>query len=149
MSSSNNSSWGSYVIPPIIVGISVIIKDTLVDGYPISDAIVMTDVGINITAYLISDVFVEFIVNKAFTNTSGTGQSVLESGSDIVMQPLVQGLICGVARPLFHSQQTLITHPITFTSSFVDGVVYNIVAKYLSSFSVNNQQAIHLKQWRA
>ena len=137
MSSSNNSSWGSYIIPPIIVGIAVIIKDTLVDGYPISDQIVMTDVGINITAYLISDVFVEFIVNKAFSNTSGTGQSVLESGSDIVMQPLIQGLICGVARPLVHSQQTLITHPITFMSSFVDGLIYNILGKYLSSPLLN------------
>ena len=137
MSSSNNSSWGSYIIPPIIVGIAVVVKDVFVDGYPLEDAVVLTDVGINITAYLISDIFVEFIVNKAFTNTSGAGQSVLESGSDIVMQPLVQGLICGIARPLVHSQQTLITHPITFTSSFVDGVVYNIVAKYLSSPILN------------
>ena len=133
MSSSNNSSWGSYIIPPIIVGIAVIIKDTMVDGYPLSDKIVFTDVGINISAYLISDLFVEFVVNKAFTNTSGVGQSVLESGSDLVLQPVVQGLICGIARPLVHASQTLITHPITFMSSFVDGVVYNIVAKYLSS----------------
>ncbi len=137
MSSSNNSSWGSYIIPPIIVGIAVIIKDVFVDGYPLEDAIVMTDVGINITAYLISDVFVEFIVNKAFSNTSGAGQSVLESGSDIVLQPLVQGLICGVGRPLFHSRQTLITHPITFMSSFVDGLIYNILGKYLSSPILN------------
>ena len=133
----SNNSVATYIIPPIIVGIAVVIKDVWVDGYPLEDAVVLTDVGINITAYLISDIFVEFIVNKAFTNTSGTGQSVLESGSDIVMQPLIQGLICGVARPLFHSQQTLITHPITFTSSFVDGVVYNIVAKYLSSPILN------------
>ena len=137
MSSSNNSSVASFIIPPIIVGIAVIIKDTMVDGYPISDAIVMTDVGINITAYLISDVFVEFIVNKAFTKTSGTGQTVLEAGSDIVLQPLIQGLVCGVARPLFHSQQTLITHQITFTSSFVDGLIYNILGKYLSSPILN------------
>ena len=136
MSSSNNSV-ASYVIPPIIVGIAVIIKDTMVDGYPISDDIVMTDVGINITAYLLSDVFVEFIVNKAFSNTSGTGQSVLESGSDIVMQPLIQGLICGVARPLVHTRQTIITHQITFMSSFVDGLIYNILGKYLSSPILN------------
>ena len=129
----SNNSVASYIIPPLIVGIAVVIKDVFVDGYPLEDAIVMTDVGINITAYLISDVFVEFIVNKAFSNTSGTGQSVLESGSDIVMQPLIQGLICGIARPLVHSRQTLITHPITFMSSFVDGFLYNIVAKYLSS----------------
>ena len=135
MSSSNNSSWGSYIIPPIIVGIAVVVKDVFVDGYPLEDAVVLTDVGINITAYLISDVFVEFVVNRIFTNTSG--QSVLESGSDIVLQPLVQGVICGIARPLVHSQQTLITHPITFTSSFVDGIVYNIVAKYLSSPILN------------
>ena len=136
MSSSNNSV-ASYVIPPIIVGIAVIIKDTMVDGYPISDDIVMTDVGINITAYLLSDVFVEFIVNKAFSNTSGAGQSVLESGSDIVMQPLIQGLICGVARPLVHTRQTIITHQITFMSSFVDGLIYNILGKYLSSPILN------------
>ena len=135
MSSSNNSSWGSYIIPPIIVGIAVVVKDVFVDGYPLEDAVVLTDVGINITAYLISDVFVEFVVNRIFTNTSG--QSVLESGSDIVLQPLIQGLVCGIARPLVHSRQTLITHPITFTSSFVDGVVYNIVAKYLSSPILN------------
>ena len=92
MSSSNNSSWGSYIIPPIIVGIAVVVKDVFVDGYPLEDAVVLTDVGINITAYLISDVFVEFIVNKAFLNTSGAGQSVLESGSDIVLQPLIQAI---------------------------------------------------------
>ena len=135
MSSSNNSSVASYVIPPIIVGIAVIIKDTMVDGYPLSDEIVMTDIGINITAYLISDVFVEFVVNRIFTNTSG--QSVLESGSDIVMQPLIQGLVCGIARPLVHTRQTLITHQITFTSSFVDGILYNIIAKYFSSPLLN------------
>ena len=137
MSSSNNSSWGSYIIPPIIVGIAVVIKDVWVDGYPLSDDIVLADVGINISAYLISDLFVEFFVNKAFSNTSGTGQTVLESGSDIIMQPLIQGLLCGVVRPLVYTKQTLITHPITFTSSFVDGVVYNIVAKYLSSPILN------------
>ena len=43
MSSSNNSV-GSYIIPPIIVGIAVIVKDVFVDGYPLSDNIVMTDV---------------------------------------------------------------------------------------------------------
>ena len=136
MSSSNNSV-ASYIIPPIIVGIAVIVKDVFVDGYPLSDNIVMTDVGINITAYLLSDVFVEFIVNKAFSNTSGTGQSVLESGSDIVMQPLIQGLICGIARPLVHTRQTIITHQITFMSSFVDGLIYNILGKYLSSPILN------------
>ena len=135
MSSSNNSSWGSYIIPPIIVGIAVVVKDVFVDGYPLEDAVVLTDVGINITAYLISDIFVEFVVNRIFTNTSG--QSVLESGSDIVLQPLIQGVICGIARPLVHSQQTLITHPITFTSSFVDGLIYNILGKYLSSPILN------------
>ena len=136
MSSSNNSV-ASYIIPPIIVGIAVIVKDVFVDGYPLSDNIVMTDVGINITAYLLSDVFVEFIVNKAFSNTSGAGQSVLESGSDIVMQPLIQGLICGVVRPLVHTRQTIITHQITFMSSFVDGLIYNILGKYLSSPILN------------
>ena len=133
----SNNSVASYIIPPIIVGISVIIKDVFIDGYQLDDALVMTDVGINITAYLISDVFVEFFVNKAFTNTSATGQSVLESGSNIVMQPLIQRLICGIARPLVHTRETLITHPITFTSSFVDGLIYNILGKYLSSPILN------------
>ena len=137
MSSSNNSSVASYLIQASIVGIAVVIKDVWVDGYPLSDDIVLADVGINISAYLISDLFVEFFVNKAFSNTSGTGQTVLESGSDIVMQPLIQGLLCGLVRPLVYTKQTLITHPITFTSSFVDGVVYNIVAKYLSSPILN------------
>lgn len=133
--SSNN--WATYVIPPIIVAISVVVKDVFVDGYPMSDSIVITDVGINITSYLLSDVIVQFGLNKMFTDTSGTGQTILESGSDIVLQPVIQGLICGITRPLVHSKQTLITHPITFTSSFVDGLVYNIVGKYLSSPLVN------------
>ena len=62
-----------------------------------------------------------------------SGSSILESGSDIVIQPAIHGLLCGVIRPMIHSSQTLINHPITFTSSFVDGAVYNIVSKYLSS----------------
>ena len=89
ISSSNN--WATYVIPPIIVAISVVIKDVFVDGYPIKDSIVITDVGINITAYLLSDVIVQFGLNKMFTNTTGTGLTILESGSDIVMQPIIQG----------------------------------------------------------
>ena len=116
---------------------TVVVKDVFIDGYPLSDNIVMTDVGINISAYLISDVFVEFVVNKAFSNTSGVGQSVLESGSDIVMQPLIQGFFCGIARPLVHTRQTIITHQITFMSSFVDGLIYNILGKYLSNPILN------------
>ena len=127
-----NQNWASYLIPPIFVGIAVVIKDVFIDGYPIGDDIVITDVGINMSAYLISDLIVNLGLNKMFSNV-GTGSSILESGSDIILQPVIQGLICGIARPLVHSEQTLIAHPITFTSSFTDGLVYNIIGKYVSS----------------
>jgi hypothetical protein len=130
---SDTFNWSSYVFPTIVVGIAVVVKDTFVDGYPISDPVVLTDIGLNIVAYLLSDVIVQFGVNRMFTNVAGAGESVLESGSDIILQPLLQGLMCGIVRPMVHTQQTLINHPITFMSSFVDGAVYNIVGKYLSS----------------
>ena len=45
MSSSNNSSVASYLIPAAIVGIAVVIKDVWVDGYSLSDEIVLADIG--------------------------------------------------------------------------------------------------------
>ena len=127
----NTFNFSAYIFPPVMVAIAVVIKDGFVDGYALSSPVLLTDIGVNIVAYLLADVVVQFGLNKMFSNASGA--SVLESGSDIVVQPAIHGLICGLARPMIHSQQTLINHPITFTSSFVDGAVYNIVAKYLSS----------------
>jgi hypothetical protein len=128
----NTFNFSAYVFPPLMVGLAVVVKDGFVDGYPLSSPVLLTDIGVNIVAYLLADVFVQFGLNKSFTN-AGSGESILESGTDIVVQPVVHGLLCGFVRPMIHSKQTLITHPITFASSFIDGAVYNIVAKYLSS----------------
>jgi len=130
----NTFNWSQYIFPPIMVAISVVVKDFAMDGYPLSSPVLLTDIGVNIAAYLLADVIVQFGLNKMFSNANGA--SVLESGSDIVIQPAIHGLICGAVRPMIHSEQTLITHPITFTSSFVDGAVFNIVGKYLSSLVV-------------
>jgi hypothetical protein len=127
----DSTNFSNYVFPPLMVGLAVVIKDAVVDGYALSSPVLLADVGINIVAYYLADVIVQFGVNRMFD--SSNGETILQSGSDIVLQPTIHGLICGVTRPMVHSQQTLITHPITFTSSFVDGAVYNIVAKYLSS----------------
>ena len=130
----NTSNWSNWVFPPLFVGIAVVVKDMVVDGYPINSPVLLTDIGINIVAYLLSDVIVQFGLNKMFSSDSSTGgQDLLATGTDIVIQPTLQGLMDGIVRPLIHSKQTLINHPITFMSSFVDGAVYNIVAKYLSS----------------
>lgn len=124
-------NWSNYIIPPIFVGISVLIKDAYVDGYSIKDAVVLTDVGVHIVAYLLSDVIVQFGINKMFDNSQG--ESLLRAGSDIVIQPGIHGLMTGLVRPMIHSEATLLNHPITFANSAIDGIVYNIVAKYLSS----------------
>ena len=129
---SDTTNWSSYVFPPIMVALAVVVKDGFVDGYSMSSPVLLTDIGVNIVAYLLADVIVQFGLNRMFSHVN-SGESILESGSDIIIQPAIQGLICGVTRPMIHSEQTLINHPITFTSSFVDGAVYNIVAKYLSS----------------
>ena len=125
-------NWAAYVFPVLAVGVAVVIKDSFVDGYAISDPVLLTDVGVNIVAYLLSDVIVQFGLNKMFTDAA-SGESILKSGSDLIVQPAIQGLLCGIVRPMIHSKQTLINHPITFTNSFVDGAVYNIVGKYISS----------------
>jgi hypothetical protein len=130
---SDTSNWSQWVFPPLFVGIAVVIKDCFLDGYALNDVVLITDVGINIAAYLLSDVIVHFGVDKMFASSTTAGQSILSSGTDIVIQPALQGLIDGIVRPLIHSKATLINHPITFMSSFVDGATYNIVAKYLSS----------------
>ena len=129
----DTTNFSSYVFPPLFVGIAVVIKDCFVDGYSISDQVLITDVGVNIAAYLLSDVIVQFGVDRMFSSAGSGGQTILSSGTDIVLQPSLQGLMVGIVRPMIHSKATLINHPITFMSSFVDGAVYNIVAKYLSS----------------
>lgn len=128
---SDSTNFSNYVFPPIMVALAVIVKDSLVDGYSMSSPVLLSDIGINIAAYLVADVIVQFGLNRMFSDASGS--SILESGSDIVVQPAIHGLICGLVRPMIHSPQTLIFHPITFSSSFIDGAVYNIVGKYLSS----------------
>ena len=130
----DTTNWSQFVFPTIMVAIAVVVKDVVVDGYSLNDAVLLTDIGVNIVAYLLSDVIVQFGINKMFATASSTGsQQILSSGTDIVVQPLIQGLMVGVVRPMIHSKATLINHPITFMSSFVDGATYNIVAKYLSS----------------
>jgi hypothetical protein len=129
---SDTTNFSSYVFPPIMVALAVVIKDGFVDGYSLKNQVLLADIGINVGAYLLADVMVQFGINRMFQNGE-TGESILESGSDIVLQPAIHGLITGITRPMIHSNATLINHPITFTSSFVDGAVYNIVAKYLSS----------------
>lgn len=128
----NSVNFSNYIFPPLMVGIAVVVKDAAVDSYPLSSPVLLADIGINIVAYYLSDVIVQFGLNRMFT-TAASGESVLESGSDIVLQPVFHGLINGFVRPMIHSNQTLLMHPINFSNSFIDGAVYNIVAKYLSS----------------
>lgn len=111
--SSTDTNWSAYVFPPLFVAGAVIIKDALVDGYSLRDQILITDIGINIVLYLLSDVIVQFGLNRMFVQQDDYGKELLESGTDIILQPAIHGLICGVIRPMIHSDRTL-THPITF-----------------------------------
>ena len=132
MSDTNN--WSSYVFPTIFVAIAVVIKDVLVDGYAFDNQVLIVDIGLNTAGYLLSDVIVHFGFDKMFaTASTAGGENILSSGADLVVQPALQGLMVGSIRPFIHSTATLITHPITFMSSFVDAATYNIVGKYLSS----------------
>ena len=124
-------NWSNYIFPPIVVGLTAIIKDMYVDGYALSDGVLLTDVGLNVVAYLLADVIVQFGVNRMFEKSPDN--ELLKAGTDIVIQPVIQGLMIGTIRPMIHTRQTLVTHPITFFTSFVDGLVYNIVGKYLAS----------------
>ena len=124
-------NWSNYIFPPIVVGISVIVKDVFVDGYRLQSGFVMTDVGLNIVAYLLSDVIVQFGINRMFEKSADS--ELLKGGTDIVLQPALHGLMVGIARPLMHAQTTVIRQPVTFFNSFVDGLVYNIVGKYIAS----------------
>ncbi len=124
-------NWSNYIFPPLIVGLSVVIKDKYVDGYDITNAVLLTDVGLHIVAYLLSDVIVQFGVNRMFEQNPDS--DLLKAGTDIVVQPALHGVMTGVVRPMMHSEQTLLDHPITFFTSFTDGLVFNIVGKYLSS----------------
>ena len=127
-------NWANWVLPPLFVASEVVINDVFVKGYHISDPVVLVDLGLYVTLYLLSDIVVQFGLDKIFTSsTSGSGEDLLQSGTDIVIQPALEGLFAGLIRPMIHSQQTLISHPITFLNSFIDGMIYNITAKYLSS----------------
>ena len=99
--------------------------------YDIKSGVVLTDIGLNIVAYLLSDVIVQFGINRMFENSSGS--ELLRGGTDIVLQPAMHGLMVGVVRPLMHSETTILEQPVTFFNSFVDGLVYNIVGKYIAS----------------
>ncbi len=126
-----SKSFSTYVFPPLFVAGAVALKDLYIDGYSISDGVLLVDIGLNVATYLISDVAIEFGVNRMFERSPDS--DLLKAGSDIIVQPLLHGLILAGIRPMIHTQQTLITHPVTLFSSFVDGFIYNIVAKYLSS----------------
>jgi hypothetical protein len=124
-------NWSNYIIPPLFVGAAVVIKDVFVDGYSIRDSVLPVDVGMHVAAYLLSDVIVQFGINKMFEKSPDS--ALLEAGTDVVIQPLLHGTLTGLVRPMVHSEQTLIAHPISYFGSFVDGLVYNIVGKYLAS----------------
>ena len=129
--SANSVNWSSFIFPSLFCGFAVVINDVFISGYSFNDPVVLVDIGLNICAYLLSDVIVQFGLNRMFVNDSG--ETLLESGTDIVLQPVVHGLMMGIARPMIHSGATLIDHPINFMNSFTSGAIYNIVAKYISS----------------
>jgi hypothetical protein len=124
-------NWSNYIFPPLIVGVSVVIKDKYIDGYAFNDGVLLTDVGLHIVSYLLSDIIVQFGLNRMFE--SNPDSDLLKAGTDIVVQPALHGLMTGITRPLIHSEMTLIEHPINFFNSFTDGLIFNIVGKYLSS----------------
>ena len=129
----DTTNWPQFIFPPLFVAAAVVVKDVFLDGYALNDIVLLTDIGFNVTAYLLSDVIVQFGLDKMFTSSTTAGQSILSSGTDIVVGPALQGLMVGLIRPMIHSAPTLVNHPITFMSSFVDAATYNIVARYLSS----------------
>lgn len=127
----DTKNWSNYVFPPLVLATAVLVKGKFIDGYPLTSTLLLTDLGLHITAYFLADVIVQFGVNKMFDKS--TDSELLSAGTDIVIQPLLHGAITMAVRPMIHSKKTLMLNPITFFNSFVDGFIYNIVAKYVSN----------------
>lgn len=124
-------NWSSFFFPPLFVVVAVLIKDKYVSGMAFNDSLLLTDIGLNVVAYLLSDVIVQFGINRMFKNSPDS--SLLESGTDIILQPLLHGLLVGTTRPMISNSVTLNANSINFMNSFIDGTIYNIVGKYMST----------------
>ena len=50
---SNTFNWSNYVFPPLMVAVAVVVKDSFVDGYSFSSPVLLSDIGVNVAAYLL------------------------------------------------------------------------------------------------
>ena len=79
---SNTFNWSNYVIPPLFVASAVALKDLYVDGYNLSDGVLLVDIGLNVATYLFSDVVIEFGVNRMFEKSPDS--QLLKAGTEII-----------------------------------------------------------------
>lgn len=133
--------YKSFFIQPIFVTLLVFCKNVLGDGYLPESPHVWMDVLGNIASFMTSKLIVELWFDKLFTS------GLMENGFNVIVEPLVHGSInglikhmevntstlnyLGVFRNLGEGKLPLPSH-YSFLNGFEDGIVYNMMANYLS-----------------
>lgn len=141
---SENANWSNFVIPPLFSALIALVKNVLGEGLPPNNPIVLVDVGVNTGAYLVSDLITIFGLDRAFKDVDNKDtNTILEQGTNVVMEPLLHGLLTGIILPFVHSEPTVrsmktsVLENHTFKNSFLDGVANHIIASYTSKPLVN------------
>jgi hypothetical protein len=129
---STNSNWSNFVIPPLFSATIALVKNVLGEGLAPNNPVVWVDVGVNTGAYIVSDLITIFGIDKAFTDQT------LQDGTNVVVEPLLHGLLTGVILPFVHSEPTIrgmttsVRNNHTFQNGLMDGIANHIIADYAS-----------------
>lgn len=143
MSLSSSTNWKSWIIPPIFALILTFGKDVLVDHYLLDSPHVMIDMCSNLASFIISKLIIEYGFDRMFSSGS-----LWQNGFDMVAEPTIHGLINGAVMhssinvSTIKSLSFIKTLPLpnngnSFTQTFIDGILINMLANYLSEPLVN------------
>ena len=136
----NDLDWKTFVFPPLIVGVTVFVKNVMGDKYSPKNPLVWIDVVANMVEFIVSKLIVELGLDNNFEDAT-----FLKMGFDITMEPLIHGLMNGVVKKLtIHAPSMLNVRSITsaqhlpkpethnFKQGFLDGLMFNILGNYFA-----------------
>jgi hypothetical protein len=135
------STWKGFLIPPLIIGITVFIKNVVGDGYMPENPHVWIDTLANMSEYIISKIIMDYSFDKMLSN------DFMIEGFNLVGQPIIHGVINGVVKSTminipnasnllqfnnYRGSKAISLSHYTFKNGFYDGIIYNIVGTYMS-----------------
>lgn len=131
-----------YVVPTLFTGILAFSYNVFGHGYLPESPHVWIDTVANMTEFMAAKLITEMTVDKVLS-----GSDFAMKGADLVMEPLLHGLLNGIVKPfqinmdsvnalgfvgsLYKGKAPLPQH-YTFNNGFMDGLQYNIGGTYLA-----------------